>query len=84
MIKNVYSVFDAKSQSFCNPFISQNDQTALRDFSYVSNDITTEIGRHPSDFSLFRVASFCFETASVTPEATPINLALAATLVRGE
>jgi len=82
MIKNLYSVYDTKSNSFCNPFVSQNDATALRDFTHVANDNSTEIGRYPADFALFRVASFDFESAVVKSEPTPVNLALASTLVR--
>lgn len=84
MIKNLYSVYDSKSATFCNPFTEQNDQTATRSFAFAANDLDNDIGRYPSDYTLFRVASFNFETGLLVSESTPINIALAYTLIRGE
>jgi len=84
MIKNLYSVYDSKSSSFCNPFSEQNDQTALRSFTFAANDPSLDIGRYPADFTLFRIGSFDFESGTIQAEATPLNIALAATLVKGE
>lgn len=78
---NLYSVFDSKSRIFCNPFVSHNDQTALRDFARAAIDPSLEIGKYPSDFSLHLIGSFDRQTGFLTPESTPINLGLAASLI---
>lgn len=84
MIKNLYSVYDSKAKTFCNPFVSQNDQTALRDFAYAANDVSTPIGQHPTDYSLFRLASFDDESGFVLTDSSASNLAIASTLIRGD
>jgi len=81
MQTNIYSVFDSKAQTFCRPFFSNNDQTAMRDFASAANDHNLDIGRHPTDFTLFRLGSFQDVTGLITIEATPVSLGLASSFV---
>ncbi|AXH76890.1 MAG: nonstructural protein [Microviridae sp.] len=80
----LFSVFDSKASTFCIPFVSQNDSTALRDFAHAASDRNLEIGKYPTDFSLFRIGSFDKTTGVVVPEATPVSLGVAASLINFE
>lgn len=82
MIENLYSVFDSKTGVFCRPFIHLNDQSALRDFAHAASDPEVNIGKYPEDFSLFRVATFCFRTGAIVPEPTPVSLGVAISLIK--
>jgi len=82
MQENLYSVLDTKTGVFCRPFTAINDQFALRDFAHAANDLSTNVGRYPTDFSLFRVGMFDFSTGFVVPESSPVCLGVAATLVK--
>lgn len=84
MIKNIYSVFDKKAEVFCQPFCSQNDSTAIRDFQYAANDNTTDIGRYPLDFSLYFLGVFDDQSGNISTEGTRRHLADAYKLVTVE
>nr|QJB21640.1 MAG: nonstructural protein [Microvirus sp.] len=55
---DIFSVFDAKAKTFCTPFFSSNISTATRAFAHAANDKTTDIGRYPSDFTLYHIGTF--------------------------
>lgn len=80
----IYSVFDSKAVTFCMPFVSPNDATALRDFGNAATDRSLEIGKYPTDFTLFRIGSFDKQTGIVKPETTPVSLAVASSLINFE
>lgn len=77
MLKYVYSVFDSKSRTFCNPFVSINQFTALRDFRSASNDPASDIAKYPEDFTLYQLASFDDESGLLAPEPQAVNLGMA-------
>lgn len=58
MKTNAYSIRDVKADVFHAPFFLPTDGAATRAFSDVANDLTTQIGRHPADFTLFHIGSF--------------------------
>jgi len=63
----VLAVFDDKTKVFCSPFTAQTISAALRDFAYAANDLDSNIGRYPSDFSLFHIGNYDDETATLIP-----------------
>ena len=75
MIQNVYTIKDAKSNTFANPYYSINDATAIRSFQQAANDPNTTINQFPSDFSLYRLGTFCDQSAEFTLEKTPTFIA---------
>jgi len=74
---NVYSIFDSKSKIFSQPFVALNDDVAKRNFSVLANDVQTQVGRHPSDFSLHRLATFDDNLGTFDDEIGIENLGLA-------
>jgi len=80
MIRDMFSVFDNGSKTFCTPFFSENISTAMRAFQYAANDPASEISKYPRDFSLFHFGTFDDQTCEITT-ITPHQLALAITLV---
>lgn len=67
MIRNLYSVRDAKASVFCPPFVSHNDNTAKRDFWHAGQDKTTQLGQHPEDFSLWLVGQIDDDKGTLLP-----------------
>lgn len=53
-----YSVFDMKVGAYLAPFFLRGDGEALRVFGDLANDPEHNFGRHPEDYTLYRVASF--------------------------
>lgn len=81
MKKSIYSVWDSKSRSFCNPFTAHNDNCAIRDFTHAATDPGNEISRYPTDFTLFKLATFDFESGALNAEETPTSLGLASSMI---
>jgi hypothetical protein len=78
MFKSVYTVFDNKSKVFAQPFFAINHGVALRDFAFAANHTDNDIGRHPSDYSLFCIGDYDDSTGILHPHHTHENLGLAA------
>lgn len=77
MIKYLFTVWDSKAKTHCNPFTSVNQQTALRDFAQAANDSGTQIAKFPTDFTLFEVGEFDDETCTFNIHPAPVNLGMA-------
>jgi len=67
----LYTVYDNKAEQYGNPVASRTDAEARRQFGVVARDPSTEIGKHPEDFVLFRIGSYDNETGIITPETGP-------------
>lgn len=71
----VYAVRDVLT-GFMTPTLEQNDAVALRNFAmacdFSKRDVSL-MAHKPSDFSLFRIASFDSETGVLSP-IVPIEL----------
>lgn len=65
---NIYSIFDSASGLYCRPFFTQSDAEAIRSFSDIATDSEHPIGKHPADYTLFRVGIFDDTTAKFTDE----------------
>lgn len=63
MIKNVYVIYDSKAEFYNQPFFLINDEIALRSALDLRRDTNTEIGRHPEDFTLFKIGTYDDSTA---------------------
>ena len=58
MTKMMFSVRDSKAETWSFPFQSDNNATAIRDFSTLVNDGRTMVGQHPEDFDLYYLGTF--------------------------
>jgi hypothetical protein len=67
MLKKMYSVFDKKAQIYGTPFVTANENLALRSFSRVANDPTHDICLFPDDFTLVYLGEFDEDTGQITP-----------------
>lgn len=76
MITQLFSVYDSKAKTFFKPFHCQNANVAERTFRTVVNDKTTEISKHPADYTLFFIGYFDDETGAVEPCSVHTNLGL--------
>lgn len=58
MIINAYTIYDRKSLQYHQPFFAVADGAAVRMFSDIANDTSTQIGRHPGDYVLYRCGAW--------------------------
>lgn len=66
---NVYSVYDVAAGAYARPFFSQSDGEALRSFCDIAVDAEHPIGKHPEDYSLFRVGQWDDNKGKLVGEA---------------
>jgi len=65
---NAYTIYDVASGSYSRPWFAQADGMAKRGFSDIANDPTHDIGKHPEDYTLFRVGDFNERTGTLRGE----------------
>lgn len=58
MMLNAYSIFDNKALQYHPPFFASTDGAAVRSLRDLANDRNTTVGRHPSDYVLYRVGTY--------------------------
>lgn len=68
MRSNVYSVYDRASGIYDRPFISHSDAAAVRAFSDIASDADHPIGKHPEDFTLYRVGTWEDNNGTIVPQ----------------
>lgn len=58
MILNAYSIYDNKALQYHPPFFASTDGAAVRSLRDLANDPNTTVGRHPSDYVLYKVGTY--------------------------
>lgn len=71
MIYQAFSIFDSAALIYSPPFFQATKGLALRMFSDTAKDTSTNIGRHPTDFTLFHVGEFDDQSGAYIALATP-------------
>lgn len=62
---HAYTIFDVASGIYMRPFFSQADGQAIRGFKDIALDKDHEIGKHPEDYTLFRIGDFNDNTGEI-------------------
>lgn len=52
------AVYDKATEAYMRPWMAQSDGQAVRLFEDEMNREDSEVGKHPEDYSLFRIGSF--------------------------
>ncbi len=65
---NIYTIFDTAAGAYMRPFFMQSDGQAMRMFKDMAQDAEHEIGKHPEDYSLFRIGIYDDNRAELIPE----------------
>lgn len=71
MVYEAFSIFDAKGLMYSPPFFMATKGLAIRRFSETATDLTTSIGLHPEDFTLFHIGAFHDQTGLLEHTTTP-------------
>lgn len=78
---NMYSIFDTGSGIYLRPFFMQSDGQATRSFGDIAQDKDHDIGKHPEDYTLFKLGLFDDNTGEIVswpPEKIATALELVA------
>ena len=55
---NAYTIYDVASGTYMRPFFTPADGQAIRGFKDISTDASHEVGKHPEDYTLYRIGAF--------------------------
>lgn len=77
----VYSIRDAKTEQFMEPWLSHTDESAERAFRDLLKDGSRPPAQHPEDYYLFRVGTWTPSLGTIQGQ-DPKNLLWAAACVR--
>ena len=80
MILTMYAIYDTAARVYKQPFFMRADGEALRGFEHLAVSNENDIGKHPEDYSLFRIGRFDDNKGAVEPQA-PECIATALELV---
>ncbi len=68
MVHNIFSIYDEKAKAYLPPFFLPEVGMAKRTFSDCVNNKEHQFGRHPGDYTLFRLGAWSDSTAQFTLE----------------
>lgn len=83
-VLKAYAVLDSKVGAYMRPFFMQSKGQATRSWIDIANDPTSEIGKHPEDYTLFEIAEYDDTSACFENHPSPISLGVAKEFVRME
>lgn len=81
MLLNAYTIYDTKALSYNAPFFFSTDGQAVRALQDLASDVNTMIGKHPRDFTLFRVGVFDTNKAELTGVVPFVHIVDAISLI---
>lgn len=69
MKKNLYSIYDRKSNNFEKHFwMDINDECAIRTITNITNSLVpSELSENPEDYQLYKLGEIDLETGKITP-----------------
>ena len=70
---HMFSVYDEKAKAYLPPFILPEIGMATRTFGDCINSEEHQFGKHPADYTLFKIADFDDETGEPTTNKSSIG-----------
>lgn len=67
MLLNAYTLHDVKAASYSPPFFAAAHGLATRMVTELACDVSTTVGRHPADFTVYCVGRFDTVSGQVLP-----------------
>lgn len=69
-----YSVYDSMVEAFMPPFYVRARGEAMRLFSDLANDVSSNVGKHPADFTLMQLGEFDDQSGSFVVVDSPVRV----------
>ena len=74
MKQPMYALFDSKAKAWLPPFLGRSDEDAKLSFAVLCQDAEHPVGRHPADYTMFRVGDWDTEKGELLPLEVRENL----------
>ncbi|WNK14673.1 MAG: nonstructural protein [Microvirus sp.] len=79
MTLKIFAIYDTKACAYGIPFFMSTEGQARRAFQDLANDNTSNISKHPEDYSLHYLGDFDDTHAEITPTRPQLMLHAQAT-----
>lgn len=66
MISKMFVVYDSKVEAYLTPHLMRTTAEAIRGFTAVCNDPSTQFNKTPADFTYFEIGQFDDQTGVVS------------------
>lgn len=76
-IKQVFTIYDSKAETYAPPFMTDSIGITLRSFSDAVKNPELDFYKHPEDYTLFHIAEFDNKTAKYKNLLTPKSIGTA-------
>lgn len=73
MILKVFALYDKAVNAYLQPFYCRSLGEAIRSFTELSNDKSTNVARHPTDFDLMYLGEYD-DSAGIFATASPARI----------
>ncbi len=80
----IFTVLDTKAMAYLPPFFLPNEAVAKRVFGDMATDITHQFGKHPEDFTLYKLGEFEDCTAEIFQDKKAPVLVTTGLMIKGE
>jgi len=74
MDKNLYTIFDKKSEIYAPPFVELTDGTAVRMVTDLLSTPNTPFAKYPTDYTLVRIGSYDELTGIPSSDIPPTTI----------
>lgn len=74
MDHQIFSIHDSKAEAYFPPFHLHNKSMAIRQFGDMVNDPTTQLSKHPADYTLFHLGNWNDQTAQYSKKMDPVSI----------
>lgn len=74
MLLSIFTIRDAITECYSNPFYAHNKQAAVRLFDTLVNDPSTEVNKSPSDYALFELGVWDDNAGSISMLPQPLRV----------
>lgn len=81
MIQKIFTVYDSKVEAYMAPFFMVSSGQAIRSFVDTAADASSQLGKHPEDFTLFELGTYDDLSATFTLYSSPKSLGVALELI---
>lgn len=58
MIHKIFCIYDAKVETYSQPFLSHHTGQAIRNFEATVNSEESNLNRHPADFTFYEIGTY--------------------------
>lgn len=74
MKSKMFAIYDSKAEAYMQPFFAPTNAMAIRMFTDLVSDNSSQVSRHSADYTLFAIGEYDDATAQTDSFTSLVNL----------